>query len=99
MSSCQLLQRSDAQPLCSAAPEPLVADYVGVCLLLLQTPSTSTCGGRPSDGADSQVDAASREQLQQLAQAMQQQLDLLANAVAELRQVRTFRIGHCACFL
>lgn len=60
-----------------------------MCNLLMQTPSTSTSGARQSAAAtETQVDAASRQQLQQLADAMQQQLDLLANAVAELRQVR-----------
>jgi hypothetical protein len=55
---------------------------------VLQTPSTTTNGSRQSrEAGDSQADTASRQQLHQLAEAMQQQLDMLAHAVAELRQV------------
>lgn len=59
-------------------------------LLLLQTPSATTYGGESflQGPRESQADTASRQQLQQLAEAMQQQLDMLAHAVAELRQVR-----------
>jgi len=53
-----------------------------------QTPSTTTCGGRQSqEVVEGHADGASRQQLQQLADAMQQQLDMLAQAVAELKQV------------
>ena len=57
---------------------------------MLQTPSATTCGGRQWTGqeaGESPADTASRQQLKQLAEAMQQQLDMLAQAVTELRQV------------
>jgi hypothetical protein len=69
---------------------------------LLQTPSATTCGGGQwagQEARESPADTASRQQLQQLAEAMQQQLDMLAQAVTELRQVGNARDDCCTAML
>lgn len=94
------------RPHCCSCTRPAHDTPVKPCCL--QTPSATQCGGgeQSEGGAESRVDAASRQQLQQLANAMQQQLDLLANAVAELRQVCAYTcvpslwltgVGCCRC--